>query len=69
VSSRKLMACYGLWYTVLTAMFYALPSWHSPIWAAIGLSSAGAVWYGVRRNRPRRKLPWLLLGGAVLAFN
>jgi diguanylate cyclase (GGDEF)-like protein/PAS domain S-box-containing protein len=63
------MACYGLWYTVLTAMFYALPSWHSPIWAAIGLSSAGAVWYGVRRNRPRRKLPWLLLGGAVLAFN
>ncbi len=64
-----LMACYGLWYTVLAALFYVLPSWHSPIWAAIGLSSAGAVWYGVRRNRPRRKLPWLLLGGAVLAFN
>jgi diguanylate cyclase (GGDEF)-like protein/PAS domain S-box-containing protein len=69
VSSRKLMACYGLWYAVLTALFYALPSWHSPIWAAIGLSSAGAVWYGVRRNRPRRKLPWLLLGAAILAFN
>jgi diguanylate cyclase (GGDEF)-like protein/PAS domain S-box-containing protein len=69
VSSRKLMACYGLWYTVLTAVYYAVPSWHTPIWAAIGVSSAGAVIYGVGRNRPRRSAPWLLMAGAVSAFN
>jgi diguanylate cyclase (GGDEF)-like protein/PAS domain S-box-containing protein len=63
------MVCYALWYAVLIAVFYAVPSWHSPVWAAIGLSSAAAVIYGLVRNRPRRPLPWFLLAGAVVAFN
>jgi diguanylate cyclase (GGDEF)-like protein/PAS domain S-box-containing protein len=64
-----LVAGYGLWSAILTVAYYAMPSWHVPIWAAIGLTSAGGVLYGVRRHRPRRRLPWLLLAAAIVAFN
>jgi len=38
------------------------------VWAAIGLSAAAAVVVGVRLNRPRRALPWLLLAAALAVF-
>jgi diguanylate cyclase (GGDEF)-like protein/PAS domain S-box-containing protein len=55
--------------TVLGTAFYAFPSWHIAIWSAIGLTSAGAMVTGVVRNKPRRRLPWLLLATALLLFN
>jgi diguanylate cyclase (GGDEF)-like protein/PAS domain S-box-containing protein len=63
------MAWYGLWLAVVTTAYYALPPWHVVLWAVIGVSAAGAVLLGVLRNRPRRRLPWLLLGAALLLFN
>ncbi|WP_433305506.1 PAS domain S-box protein [Actinoplanes sp. CA-030573] len=37
------------------------------VWAALGTGSAAAIVYGVRRHRPARAQPWLLLAGAVVA--
>ncbi|GAA2606398.1 PAS domain-containing protein [Paractinoplanes durhamensis] len=36
-------------------------------WIVLGIGSAAAIVYGVRRHRPRRIGPWLLLAGAILA--
>ncbi|WP_250038399.1 PAS domain S-box protein [Paractinoplanes maris] len=36
-------------------------------WIVLGVGSAAAIVYGVRRHRPARIGPWLLLAGAILA--
>ncbi|MFC7531753.1 PAS domain S-box protein [Actinoplanes sp. GCM10030250] len=36
-------------------------------WIVLGLGSAAAIVYGVRRHRPARIGPWLLLAGAIVA--
>jgi PAS domain S-box-containing protein len=36
-------------------------------WAVLGIGSAAAIVYGLRRHRPARIGPWLLLAGAVVA--
>jgi PAS domain S-box-containing protein len=36
-------------------------------WVVLGIGSAGAIVYGVRRHRPARIGPWLLLAGAIVA--
>jgi PAS domain S-box-containing protein len=36
-------------------------------WIVLGSSSAAAILYGVRRHRPARTGPWLLLAGAIVA--
>ena len=36
-------------------------------WVVLGIGSAAAIVYGVRRHRPARLSPWLLLAGAILA--
>lgn len=36
-------------------------------WIVLGTGSAAAIVYGVRRYRPARIGPWLLLGGAIVA--
>ena len=36
-------------------------------WAALGVGSAGAIIYGIRRHQPARSGPWLLLAGAIVA--
>jgi PAS domain S-box-containing protein len=36
-------------------------------WIVLGIGSAGAIVYGVRRHRPARTGPWLLLAGAIVA--
>ncbi|GAA4707654.1 putative bifunctional diguanylate cyclase/phosphodiesterase [Phytohabitans rumicis] len=63
-----MIAVFALLMAVLTAVYYAFPSWHIVTWTAIGAASAATVAIGTTRNRPRRRLPWLLLAGAVLAF-
>src|SRR5438034_1223260 len=62
------MIGYGIWMALLTVAFYAFPSWHMATWGAIGVTSAAAVAVGLGRNRPRRRLPWLLISVALLAF-
>jgi len=54
--------------TLLTLLFYRFPEWHMVTWAAIGLTSAAAMAVGVVVNRPRRRLPWIILIGALVAF-
>ncbi|MGK5683899.1 PAS domain-containing protein [Actinoplanes sp. URMC 104] len=36
-------------------------------WIVLGTGSAAAIVYGVRRHRPARTGPWLLLAGAIVA--
>ncbi|WP_433367146.1 PAS domain-containing protein [Actinoplanes sp. CA-142083] len=36
-------------------------------WIVLGIGSAAAIVYGVRRHRPARIGPWLLLAGAIVA--
>ena len=36
-------------------------------WTVLGIASATAIVYGVRRHRPARIGPWLLLAGAIVA--
>ena len=36
-------------------------------WIVLGIGSASAIIYGVRRHRPARIGPWLLLAGAIVA--
>jgi PAS domain S-box-containing protein len=36
-------------------------------WAVLGIGSAAAIGYGLRRHRPARIGPWLLLAGAIVA--
>jgi PAS domain S-box-containing protein len=36
-------------------------------WTVLGIGSATAIVYGVRRHRPARIGPWLLLAGAIVA--
>ncbi|MCY1137175.1 PAS domain S-box protein [Actinoplanes sp. Pm04-4] len=36
-------------------------------WILLGSGSAAAIVYGVRRHRPARVAPWLLLAGAIVA--
>ncbi|BCJ78072.1 hypothetical protein CS0771_76160 [Catellatospora sp. IY07-71] len=59
MSARRVMTWYGVWMALLAGAFYAFPAAHIPLWCAIGLSSAGAILYGLFRYRPRRWSPWL----------
>jgi diguanylate cyclase (GGDEF)-like protein len=68
VPAKLLTVCFVSWMTALTGAFYALPSWRMLIWGAIGTSSAAALLAGTIRNRPRRRIPWLLQAAAVLAL-
>ncbi len=68
MSAKIWSISYWIWMTLLAAMFYARPSWHIIVWSLIGLSSAGAVVFGVIRNRPRRAVPWMLLALALVSF-
>jgi PAS domain S-box-containing protein len=36
-------------------------------WTVLGIGSAAAIVYGVRRHRPARIGPWLLIAGAIVA--
>ncbi|MFC0533736.1 EAL domain-containing protein [Phytohabitans kaempferiae] len=68
MSSRRVITAFASVMIVLTAVYYAFPGWHMAIWTAIGTASALAVAVGVARNRPRQRLPWLLLSVGIFAF-
>jgi hypothetical protein len=67
-SRRYLLTGYAVWMILLIAAYFALPALRVGTWGLIGLSGVLAIVAGVVRNRPARKLPWLLLAGANLSF-
>ncbi len=73
MATRRLMTGYGISMAALIAAFYFLydpdkPTWHTILWAVIGVTSAAAVLIGVYIHRPRRMSAWVLLAGGVLAL-
>ncbi|MEU6624300.1 aminotransferase class I/II-fold pyridoxal phosphate-dependent enzyme [Streptomyces litmocidini] len=65
---RNLILVYLLVVTVLTIAYLEVPARHTTLWALIGLSGVVAILVGVRRNRPSRRWPWLVLAAANLTF-
>ncbi|MCP2323853.1 diguanylate cyclase (GGDEF)-like protein/PAS domain S-box-containing protein [Hamadaea flava] len=64
----RVMLAYAVGMFVLGGAFYALPSAHVVIWSLIGFGAAAAILFGVWRNRPRRRAPWLWLALALTTF-
>ena len=66
--SKRGLWIYGAWTTGMTALYLSLPEFGLVVVLAIMLTTATAVVVGIRRNRPRRWLPWALIGAATFAF-
>jgi diguanylate cyclase (GGDEF)-like protein/PAS domain S-box-containing protein len=62
------MMAYAAWMCALAVAVFLWPQWQIITWAGIGVSGAAAVALGAWRNRPRRKVLWLLQALALLAF-
>jgi diguanylate cyclase (GGDEF)-like protein/PAS domain S-box-containing protein len=67
-SRRYVLGGYATWWAVLVTLYYGLPGLRAETWGLIGLSGVCGVVAGVAINRPSRKLPWLLLAGALTSF-
>ncbi|GGN62590.1 hypothetical protein GCM10010112_20950 [Actinoplanes lobatus] len=68
MSTRAVRACFGVWILALAGVYYAVPDSHLFTWAALGYSSAAMVLVGVRKHRPQRRLPWILISLALVLF-
>lgn len=65
MSARMALVFFGAWAAALTTANFAFGSLHAILWTAIGVSSVAAVLFGIWRNKPRHRLPWFLLAGAL----
>jgi PAS domain S-box-containing protein len=65
--SKRIIAGYVAALVASGCLLLLVPSAGAVGWPLVGLLSACAVGYGVRRNRPARAVPWWLLAGAVMA--
>src|SRR5690348_2784209 len=52
---------YVAWAGLLSAVYFFLPAVGILPFAGVVLASMAAIVWGIRRNRPRRRLPWILL--------
>jgi hypothetical protein len=52
----------------LVALIFLLPGYHTFLWGSLGWGAVAAVVVGTVANRPRRKLPWILVAMALAAF-
>ena len=66
--ARRVGGTYVAGALVLWAVYLLVPAAALPAFAALVLSSVAVILYGVRRHRPRRRLPWWLLAGGSLSF-
>jgi diguanylate cyclase (GGDEF)-like protein/PAS domain S-box-containing protein len=66
--SRRRWWLYGLWTALVMAVYLFIPSVTLPAFLLIAGTNVTAILIGVRRNRPRRRLPWLLLAFSNLTF-
>ncbi|MFJ8046545.1 EAL domain-containing protein [Streptomyces luteogriseus] len=62
------MAAFLVLVGTLTILYMTVPGLRTPLWAVIGLASAGAVLCGVHVHRPPHRWPWWALAGGLLAF-
>ncbi|MFI7008703.1 putative bifunctional diguanylate cyclase/phosphodiesterase [Streptomyces sp. NPDC050145] len=62
------MAFYTAFAVAVTVVYVTVPAAYMPVWAVIGLSSAGAVLLGVQLHGPAHRWPWYVLAGALLSF-
>jgi diguanylate cyclase (GGDEF)-like protein/PAS domain S-box-containing protein len=55
---------------IVTALYALVPplEGYGPVMNVLGLSAVVAVLYGVRRNRPKSRTPWLLFALGLLLF-
>src|SRR5213083_189407 len=66
--TRWTRLAYALGLGALAVVYFALPDAPRWLWTAIGVSSVIATVVGVWRNRPRRRLPWLLVAAGTATF-
>ena len=62
---RLALVLYLVWTSGLTIAYFTVPGRPLLVWTALGLSSALAMLFGIRRHRPEQALPWYLLAAAV----
>ncbi len=66
MSARGVVASYWAGTAAVTVVVLADPAWAPAAWALLGILAAAAIGEGIRRYRPARTWPWLLLAAAVL---
>lgn len=66
MSVRKLTSGYATVMILLSAGILLAPGWHPVLWPALGLMSAGGIFFGIRRYRPKRAAAWWSLAAAVV---
>ena len=66
--SKRIIASYVAALVALgCALLLVPPTASAAGWPLVGVLSASAMVFGVRRNRPARTAPWWLLAGAVVS--
>jgi diguanylate cyclase (GGDEF)-like protein/PAS domain S-box-containing protein len=68
MTTRNIRACFAVWLTVLTALYYGFAGLHVFTWGLLGFSCAAMIVVGVRLHRPARALPWYLIAVALAFF-
>ena len=66
--ARRIGWAYGVLTLTLAVMYLSVPGTELPTFGGIVVTTVAAVLYGVRRHRPRRRLPWWLLAGGMVCF-
>jgi PAS domain S-box-containing protein len=59
---------YGLWCTAVMAVYMLVPPLTPIAFVFIAGTNVAAILIGVRRNRPRRRFPWLVLAFSNFTF-
>jgi diguanylate cyclase (GGDEF)-like protein/PAS domain S-box-containing protein len=67
LTPRRALAGYAAAMALLVVAYYAVGGLRTGLAALIEVGGVAAMAAGVARNRPARRLPWLLLGAANLA--
>ncbi len=52
----------------LVALIFLFLHYHTFLWGSMGLGATAAVVVGTVKNRPRHKLPWILVAAALGTF-
>jgi diguanylate cyclase (GGDEF)-like protein len=66
--ARRVGWAYVAFALLCSAAYLLVPAAALPSFAAMVAASVAVMLYGVRRHRPRRRLPWWLLAGGTLSF-
>ncbi len=59
---------YGLWCTAVMAVYLLVPPLTPIAFVLVAGTNVAGILIGVRRNRPRRRFPWLVLAASNFTF-